>query len=68
MENQKEYINQMTIKLEVLRNRIEKLQAITEEVIGSLNLTYQREIKELILKEEEAKQILLKIQKVGKKK
>ena len=52
MENHEEYMNQMTIKLKVLENRIRKLTSIADEVVNDLNSEYQKEINELVLKQE----------------
>jgi len=55
----------MVVKLKVLESKIQHLEAITNEVLNEVNSEYRQQLKELVLKKEEAQQILLKIQKAG---
>ena len=65
MENQNEDIDKTLIKLKVLDSRIQKLQSIADEVLNEVNEKYQKEIKELYLKKEEAEQKLKLLQEVA---
>jgi hypothetical protein len=65
MENRKEYIDKMVIKLTVLESKIQKLESITDEVLNDVKLKYQQQIKVLYQKKEAVQQELLKIQEIG---
>lgn len=65
MENQKEYIDKMLIKLTVLESKIQKLESLTEEVVNEVNSKYHQQLTELSLKKEEAEQKLKKMREVG---
>jgi len=67
MENRSEHIEKMIIKLKVLESRIQNLEALTNEVLNEVNSEYRQQLKELVLKKEEAQQILLKIQEAADK-
>ena len=65
MENNKEEIKKLVIKLKVLENRISYLKTLTNEVLSEVETAYHEQIKELQQKKEEAQQNLLKIQEAG---
>jgi hypothetical protein len=65
MENNKEEIEKLVIKLKVLGNRISYLKTLTNEVLSEVETAYHEQIKELQQKKEEAQQKLLKIQEAG---
>lgn len=62
MKNRKENVDKLIIKLEVLENKIQKLEALTDEVLNDVQSEYNHQIKELNQKKEAAKQQLLAIQ------
>jgi len=62
MENNKEEIEKLVIKLKVLENRIHYLETLTDEVLNELETAYHEQIRELRQKKEEAQQTLLKIE------
>jgi hypothetical protein len=65
MENRKDYIDKMVIKLKVLDSRIQKLEAITDEVLNDVKSEYRQQLKELNQKKEETQQLLIKIQQAN---
>jgi hypothetical protein len=65
MENKKEEIEKLVIKLKVLGNRISYLKTLTNELLIEVESAYQEQIKELQHIKEEAQQKLLKIQEAG---
>jgi RNA-binding protein YhbY len=65
MENRKEHLDKMAIKIKVLESKIQKLEEIADEVVNELKAEYQHHIKELYLKKDEAQQELLKIKEIG---
>ena len=62
MDKQKAPIDNMVNKLKVLDSRIQKLEALTEEVLNEVESTYMQQIKELHLKKEAMQQKLSEIQ------
>jgi RNA-binding protein YhbY len=65
MENRKEHLDKMAIKIKVLESKIQKLEEIADEVVNELKAEYQQHIKELYLKKDAARQELLKIKEIG---
>ncbi len=65
MENRKERIDKMAIKIKVLESKIQKLEEIADEMVYELKSEYQQHIKELYLKKDAAQQELLKIREIG---
>jgi phosphomevalonate kinase len=65
MENKKEEIEKLVIKLKVLGNRIHYLETLTNEVLIEVESAYREQIKELQQIKEEAQQTLSKIQEVS---
>ena len=65
MENRKENVDKLIIKLEVLENKIMKLETLTDEVLNDVQSEYKHQIKELKQKKEAAKQQLLKVLEIG---
>ena len=65
MDNKKEEIEKLVIKLKVLENRILYLETITDEVLNEVESAYQEQIKELHQKKEAAQQTLSKMQEAG---
>ena len=65
MENNKEEIEKLVIKLKVLGSRINYLETLTNEVLIEVESAYHEQIKELQQIKEEAQQKLLKIQEAG---
>lgn len=65
MENKKEEIENLVIKLNVLGNRIHYLETLTDEVLLEVESAYHDQIKELQQKKEEAQQKLLKMKQTG---
>jgi len=65
MENKKEEIEKLVIKLKVLGNRIHYLETLTNEVLIEVESAYHEQIKELQQIKEEAQQTLSKIQEVS---
>jgi CII-binding regulator of phage lambda lysogenization HflD len=65
MENKKEEIEKLLIKLKVLENRIHYLETLTDEIMNEVASAYHEQIKELHQKKEEAQQKLLKIKEAG---
>jgi hypothetical protein len=63
MEDRKENIKKMLIKLQVLENKIQDLESMTEDILDEANTEYRNQIKELIQKKETMKQLLSQIQK-----
>lgn len=63
MEDRKENIKKMLIKLQVLENKIQNLESMTDDILDEANTEYRNRIKELILKKETMKQLLSQIQK-----
>jgi DNA-binding SARP family transcriptional activator len=61
MENHKENIDKLVIKLKVLESRIQKLELLTDEVLLDVESEYQQRLIELHQKREEAWQKLLTI-------
>jgi len=64
MKNQKEDLDTILIKLNILESRIQKLKSITNEVLAEVNDKFHTEIDELYAKKEEAEQILLKLRQL----
>jgi len=65
MENKKEEIEKLVIKLKVLGSRINYLETLTNEVLIEVDSAYHEQIKELQQIKEEAQQKLLKIKETG---
>jgi hypothetical protein len=65
MENKKEEIEKLVIKLKVLGSRINYLETLTNEVLIEVDSAYHEQIKELQQIKEEAQQKLLKIKEAG---
>lgn len=63
MEERKEKIKKMLIKLQVLENKIQDLESMTDDILDEANTEYHNQIKELILKKETINQLLFQIQK-----
>ncbi len=63
MEERKENIKKMLIKLQVLENKIQDLESMTDDILDEAKAEYRNQIKELILKKETMKQLLAQIQK-----
>ena len=63
MEEQKESIQKMLIKLQVLENKIQKLESMTNDILDEVNTEYRSQIKEMMLKKESMQQLLSQIQK-----
>jgi len=65
MENNKEEIEKLVIKLKVLGNRIHYLETLTNDVLIEVESAYHEQIKELQQIKEEAQQTLSKMQEAG---
>jgi hypothetical protein len=58
MQNHRENVDKLVIKLKVLESRIQKLELITNEVLHEVESEYQQQLTELHQKREEARQKL----------
>jgi hypothetical protein len=65
MENRKDYIDRMAARLREWDTELEKLEAKAEVAKADVKASYNKQIQELRLKKEEAKQKLKKIQDAG---
>jgi|WetSurMetagenome_2_1015567.scaffolds.fasta_scaffold388692_2 hypothetical protein len=65
MENRKEYIDKITVRLKEWDKEVEKLEAKAETAKADVKASYNQQINELRLKKEEAQQKLKKIQDAG---
>ncbi len=63
MEERKDSIENMLIKLQVLDNKIQNLKSITDSVLEEVSTEYHLQIDELIQKKEAMQQMLSQIQK-----
>ena len=64
MENHKENIDRIVLKIKVLESRIQRLQEIAEQVVDELNTEYNQQINELNGKKEAAQEVLNEIIKL----
>ena len=55
MENQREYINKMAVRLKELESEIKELEQIADKAIAETKAEYQQQINELFLKKEAVK-------------
>ena len=65
MENQREYINKMAVRLKELESEIEELEQIADKAISETKAEYQQQINELFLKKEAVQSKILKIREAG---
>ena len=65
MENRKDYIDKMVIRLREWDNEVQKLEVKAETAKTDVKASYNQQINELRLKKEEAQQKLKKIQDAG---
>lgn len=65
MENWEQTIEKKLTKLRVLESRIQRLEAITNEVMDEIKSEYQQHLMELTHKKEEAQGMLIKIQEAA---
>jgi len=63
MEERKDSIEKMLIKLQVLESKIQKLESMTNDILDEVNTEYRNQITEMILKKESMQQLLSQIQK-----
>lgn len=64
MEKHKENIDRIVLKIQVLENRIQRLQEIAEQVVTELKSEYDQQISELNAKKEAAQEVLKEIVKL----
>ena len=64
MENHKEGIDRIVLKIQVLENRIQRLQEIAEQVVTELKSEYDQQINELSIKKDAAQEVLKEIMKL----
>jgi len=64
MENHQENIDRIVLKIQVLENRIQRLQEIAEQVVTELKSEYDQQISELKAKKEAAQEVLKEIVKL----
>ena len=65
MENQREYINKMAVRLKELESEIKELEQIADKAIAETKAEYQQQINELFLKKEAVQSKILKIREVS---
>ena len=64
MENPDANIDKLLIQLNVLDNKIKRIEEITEAIVNDVESAYQRRINDLIRKKEKAQQLLFKMKEV----
>ena len=65
MENQREYINKMAVRLKELESEIEELEQIADKAIAETKAEYRQQISELFLKKEAVQSKILKIREAS---
>ena len=65
MENQREYINKMAVRLKELESEIEELEQIADKAIAETKAEYRQQISELFLKKEAVHSKILKIREAS---
>ena len=65
MENQREYINKMAVRLKELESEIKELEQIADKAIAETKAEYQQQINELFLKKEAVQSKILKIREAS---
>jgi methionine salvage enolase-phosphatase E1 len=65
MENQREYINKMAVRLKELESEIKELEQIADKAIAETKAEYQQQINELFLKKEAVQSKILKIKETS---